>query len=351
MIESRTSIEVGPPYVIQYNMLTKRKRRVLFWSTLGGFVVLSIATLFYSLGYRIGPEWQIQKTGGVFIRANETGADVFVDGEKSKTTSLLTQTALIKHLTPRTYEIRVARENFVAWQKFILVTPEIVQARDVILAPIKLPARALGTTTPPYTRYTLKKGTIVVHQNGTSSPLYANVNKFWELPKSNVLLVLDKNKMFYAGENRAESATTSLEFLIAPSEYIPRNVPQTLSSLLLSKQNIIFSDDEQRIIYWDDHTIGSYWIGEEQKMPQWQATRALSIFAIPSRIREMVTYPQHADYLIISMGNGIWMLEMDAVGGQNFVPLYQGNNPQIITKQDSSLIIFDTPLYYEIELP
>ena len=86
-------------------------------------------------------------------------------------------------------------------------------------------------------------------------------------------------------------------------------------------------------------------------MPQWQQTRALSVFAIPARIREVVTYPQHDDYLIAVIGNGIWMLEMDAVGGQNFVPLYQGENPHIVTKQGSSLIIFDAPLYYEIELP
>jgi len=332
-------------------MLTKRKRRILFVVTLGGFVALSIATLFYSLGYRVGPEWQIQKTGGVFIRANETGADVFVDGKKSKTTSLLTQTALTKYLTPRTYEIRVTKENFIAWQKLILVTPEIVQARDVVLVPTQLPARALGTTTPLYTHYTIKNGTVSVHQNSTSSPLYQNVNKFWELPKSNTLLVFGNNKTFYTENRRSAGATTSLEFLITPSEYIPPEVPQTLMSLLLSKQNIIFSDDEQRVIFWDDHTIGSYWIGEEQKMPQWQQTRALGVFAIPTRIREVITYPRHEDYLIASMGNGIWMLEMDAVGGQNFIPLYQGANPQIVTKQGSSLVIFDAPLYYEIELP
>ena len=332
-------------------MLTKQKRRVLFVITIGGFVALSIATLFYSLGYRIGPEWQIQKTGGVFIRANETGADVFVDGKTSKTTSLLTQTAFIKHLTPHTYEIHVAKDGFVSWQKFITVTPEIVQARDVLLVPIALPARSLGTTTPLYTRYILKKGTIFVNQNGTSSPLYnTNVNRFWELPKSNTLLIFNKDKTFYTGD-RFANATTSLEFFISPSEYVPTEVPQTLISLLMSKQNIIFSDDEQRVIYWDDHTIGSYWIGDERKMPQWQKTRALSVFAIPSKIRSIIAYPQHEDYLIISIGSGIWMLEMDAVGGQNFVPLYQGENPQIVTKQGSSLIIFDAPLYYEIELP
>lgn len=332
-------------------MLTKQKRRILFWITLGGFVALSVATLFYSLGYRIGPEWQIQKTGGVFIYANETGADVLVDGKKSKTTSLLAQTALIKYLAPRTYEIRVTKEHFVAWQKFILITPEIVQARDVVLVPTKLPARALGTTTPLYTHYALKNGTVFIHQNGTSSPLYTKVDKFWDLPKSNTLLVFSNNKTFYTGDRSTANATTSLEFLITPSNDIPKEVPQTLASLLLSKQNIIFSDDERRVIYWDDHTIGSYWIGGELKMPQWQKTRSLGVFAIPTRIREVVTYPQHEDYLIISMGSGIWMLEMDAVGGQNFAPLYQGRNPRIVTKQGSSLIIFDDPLYYEIELP
>ena len=332
-------------------MLTRQKRRILFAIACGGFVILSIATLFYSLGYRIGPRWQIQKTGGIFISANESGADVVIDGKKLKTTSLLTQTALIKHLTPRTYEVRVLKEGDIPWQKFITVTPEIVQTRDALLIPAALPAHALGTTTPLYANHTLKNGTIFFHQNGTSTPLYTGVKKFWNLPKSDALLVLDKNGLLYRGNSRNISATTSLEAFIAPSEYIPSDVPKTLASLLLSKNNIILSDDEQRVIYWDDHTIGSYWISDAREMPQWQKTRALGVFAIPAVIQSVATYPGHGDYLVVEIGNGIWALEIDAVGSQNFMPLYKGENPHIVTKQGSSLIIFDDPRFYELELP
>ena len=79
-------------------MLTKTKRRVLFYLATLIFVLLSAPVILYSLGYGIGSDFKLHKTGGIFIKASGAGANVTVD-KKNKSTSLLANSALIKNLT------------------------------------------------------------------------------------------------------------------------------------------------------------------------------------------------------------------------------------------------------------
>ena len=329
-------------------MLTKRKRRFLFWVTITSFFILSIGVVFYSLGYRFGPKWQIQKTGGIFVQANQSGAAVFVDGKLQKNTSLFSENALVKNLKSGKHEVKVSRDTFHDWYKTLEVVPEMVVARDVLLIPTEIVPRPVATSTPElYPTYYLSKHTIYRRESPKPKSVFVGVDKFWQLPASGELLILGEDKNFYINNRRITVGTSTTE------NFLDMEAPEikTLISLLLTKNNLIFDDGQNRVIYWDAHTIGSYWTGKLDKLPQWQATRSILILTLPAEIHNVMIYPEHGDYLLMEMGNGIWALEMDASGGQNLIPLYSGINPKLLGKNANTVFVSDADQYFAIDLP
>ena len=59
-------------------VLTRRKRKFLLILALVFFSLITVGVLFYSLGYRIGPGWDVQKTGGIFVQTSVSGAPIFI---------------------------------------------------------------------------------------------------------------------------------------------------------------------------------------------------------------------------------------------------------------------------------
>ena len=255
---------------INMMLLTKRKRKFMFLGTIVVFFLLAIIVILYSFGYGIGPKWQLQKTGGIFIQANQSGAIVTIDGKQQKNTSLLSKNALIKNLNPGKHEVRVAKDTFYDWYKVLDVSSEIVTARDIVLIPKQLPAQNIATSTSELTpTYYLAKHTIYQKNAPKPKPIFVGVEKFWQLPQSNFLLVLGEDNIFYIQGKRVDESTTTTETLLG----LESEQAKVLASLLRTKKNIIFDDGQNRVIYWDDHTIGSYWISKLDKMPQWQKIR------------------------------------------------------------------------------
>ncbi len=329
-------------------MLTRRKRKFLLWLTVFFFFLITIGVLFYSLGYRLGPQWQLQKTGGIFLHIGSTGVKVLVDGTLENTTSLLSQNALIKNLNAGVHEVIVQKDGFWQWRKVLPVASELVTARDVLLVPDKVNQISVATSSIGiFVPYYLSKNSVFQTVEGKPKQLFAGVKQFWELPKSNGLLLLGEDGNFYQGSKRISMSTSSTETLLG----LDPSIARTLASLLTSKDHLIFDEGENRVIYWDLHTIGSYWIGKIEDMPEWQKTPSLLILTFPGEIRNVDTYPNHGDYLLVEIGSGIWAVEMDGVGGQNFLPIYQGSSPKIITKSSDSLTLFDKNQYITLELP
>src|SRR3989344_9612628 len=128
-------------------MLTKTKRRVLFYLAILVFLLLLFPVILYSFGYGIGSDFKLHKTGGVFIKASEAGAVVTI-GKKNKNTSLLTNSVLIKNLLPGAHQTTVEKDGFWKWTKTLMILPEMVEERNVLLAPKNAEIKILGTTTP-----------------------------------------------------------------------------------------------------------------------------------------------------------------------------------------------------------
>ena len=309
-------------------LLTKTKRRVLFWVSILLFLLIAPPAILYSFGYGLGRGFKIQKTGGVFIHASQI-ADVYI-GKKYKKTSLITNGALIKNLVPGAYTVRVTKENFWDWQKTLGVLSEHVTSRDALLVPLNIEGKNLGTTTPILE---------------SKRPTLTGVKTFWAI-NENDFLILGEDGNFYKNKEK-------FDFETWPS------ASSTLRQIFKTQKNIFFSQNEEKIFFWDEHNVYTFWIEDLDKMPEWWFEKLridsgltfLHVYFSPNRVRGVAEYPGWPNYLLVEMQNGIFALEMDSTGGQNIFPIYKGKEPDIIAVTKNILIILDDKNYTEIELP
>lgn len=313
-------------------MLTKGKRRVLFWLSGLFFLILLAPVFLYSFGYGIGPGLKIQRTGGIDITASASNALVSASPFRKKKTSLLAKNALIKNLVPGKYNVEVKKDGFWEWEKNLTVLSEQVTAREILLIPLQVNGENLRTASPVFPKTYLKKNSLYARdENGKEKILFSSVKKFWELPKSGDYLILGEDKNFYRNKKLETAFSTS-----------------TLD-ILKKSSNSFFSENENEIISWNSSKIELYWIGPEDKMPFWMdKTPYKSVASFD--IKDVKNYPGQKDYLIVGMENGIWALEKEAPKN-NMSPLYKGKNPKIISIESKSLTLLDDGNYIKLELP
>src|SRR3989338_2247839 len=298
-------------------MFTKTKRRVLFYLAILIFLLLLFPVILYSLGYGIGSD---------FIKTSEAGAVVIID-KKTKKTSLLANSTLIKNLLPGTYQTTVEKDGFWRWTMTLMILPEIVANRSVLLVPKNAEIKILGTTTPALE---IKK------------PKFPGVKKFWVIPKTDDFLILGDDGGFYKNKDIFD---------------VIGQWSTTTFKILKSKKNSFFDENFSRIIYWDEENIDSYWISDLDKIPEWERNsttnpeRGLHILSA-SPIRDVKFYPDWPDYLLVASGDAIYVVEMERTGGQNISPIYKGKAPKIISAEAGQLILLDNGNnYFEISLP
>ena len=147
--------------------MSKRAQKSLFFACLLIFFIVAPILVLYTQGYRFDlKERKITQTGGIFIKATPKQAQIYLDGQLSKTTDFFFGSALIENLFPKRYGIMVQKEGFYSWEKNLEVREkEVTEARNIILFP----------------------------ENTYYSSLAQNVQKFWFSPNGR-RIVLKESK-------------------------------------------------------------------------------------------------------------------------------------------------------------
>ena len=97
--------------------MTKRTKKVLFYSAVVIFVLLSYVVILYAQGYKYSfSEAKFFRTGSINIKANED-AKVYLDGKFLNSTSFFGSSYTISRLLPGQYTVRLQKDNFSSWQK------------------------------------------------------------------------------------------------------------------------------------------------------------------------------------------------------------------------------------------
>lgn len=120
--------------------MNKKLRTVLFIALVIIFLAISPAIIFYSQGYRFDfQEKKLLLTGGIYIKASQPAANVYIDNKYTdKTGQLLSFDFLAQNLLPNKHNIRIEKSGYRTWQKNLLVKEKMVTQAYVVLFPEKI---------------------------------------------------------------------------------------------------------------------------------------------------------------------------------------------------------------------
>ncbi|OGN03734.1 MAG: hypothetical protein A2655_04245 [Candidatus Yanofskybacteria bacterium RIFCSPHIGHO2_01_FULL_43_42] len=97
--------------------MTKQTKRVLFYSAVAVFLILSYVIILYAMGYKYSfSDNRFFKTGAVYLKVN-TDADVYLNDKFLGNTSFFGNSYRIEGLLPGSYSIRVQKNDYSTWQK------------------------------------------------------------------------------------------------------------------------------------------------------------------------------------------------------------------------------------------
>lgn len=108
------------------------------------FFVLLLMTLFYSFGYKYNSEQnKIIQTGTIVLKNIPKDTYIYVDGNLVKNnfgvSVLFNNIIKIENLDPRTYNLKITKENYQPWEKDIEVkSQKITEVENVVLVKDKL---------------------------------------------------------------------------------------------------------------------------------------------------------------------------------------------------------------------
>lgn len=119
--------------------MSKKFRRVLFWSIFCLFVLASLILVIFSFGYRF--DWEkseIVKTSALFLKISPRDSQIYIDQELlKKKPSLLTGGIYLQGFLPKEYQIEVKKDGYFSWRKSLELQSNLVEYfTNILLLPI-----------------------------------------------------------------------------------------------------------------------------------------------------------------------------------------------------------------------
>jgi len=291
--------------------LSRRKRLFYLIVFILLFVILIPVVAFYSLGYRFTKNWQIERTGGIYVYSTDQGASIYLDGTLNRQTNFFVRGVFISDLTPRTYQIEVTRASSTSWKKTVTVLSEQVTEAYPFLLPLD---PGLATVTP----------TVVDSSGATvTNSQYTGLVALFKLPNNSPVKTLATST----------AATTSPEALAIP------------------RQNIK--------IWKQNNTIFAEWMGQSQDSPFYfcknvgmastTCESTITVYQAPY-IGTVDFYPGRNDVVLFSTKDGIYATELDNRPPQNIDPLILGSNIDFREVSGDQLFIKNSAGIYQVNL-
>ncbi len=106
--------------------MTKKTKRLLFYSAVVIFALSSYVIILYAQGYKYSfSEGKFFRTGAIFVKTNED-AEVYLNNKFLNSTSFFGNSYTMTGLLPGQYNVRLQKEDFSSWQKKIPVEEGLV---------------------------------------------------------------------------------------------------------------------------------------------------------------------------------------------------------------------------------
>lgn len=133
--------------------MTRKTRRLLFYSLVFLFLIAGLAVVFYCDGWRINAQdgsIKLQRTGAIFIQTDPQGVNIKIGKEIfADKSGLFQKGTLAGELLPGNYEVEIKKNNYLSWTKNIAVESGLVsEASRIVLIPEKLEKNPVASDKP-----------------------------------------------------------------------------------------------------------------------------------------------------------------------------------------------------------
>ncbi|MBI1971281.1 MAG: PEGA domain-containing protein [Candidatus Wildermuthbacteria bacterium] len=292
--------------------MTKRQRGVLFTTLTILFLLLAPTIILYSQGYRF--DWETKKlfqTGGLYIKATPSRADISVDGILTGKTDALFGSALLGDLLPKTYRIRIEKEGYTSWEKTLEIKETLVtEAEHIILFP-----RRTGF-----------------------SPVATNISDAWLAPDEHSLLLWKNNSAVFFDPETKEEFLLCKEPVCASQGLLPPAPSQSLEleQVFEGAANFALSPDGATLAFSKTNQLWVYRVDEERE------SLLLHAQSTVRNIQWLTNY-----YLVWNTEKEIVATEIDTRDHANSALLATFENPEFLWhSQTKTLSVLSKNTFY-----
>ncbi len=376
--------------------LPQRHRQYTFLLLLGLFLVSIPFLYLYATGYRYDftGKNNFISTGGIFIGAERTGAEIFIDDELVRETRVFRRAFYAQNLDPGTHRVHVQRPDSHTWVKELPVYPHLVTEAQAFNLPIVPEARVIsewntiegGVVVPEVyvPRATTTQAFFFATTTATST--YAIQTEF----RSRLELFVPATTTPVAVSGPVRAGVERIEALLA-----------TTTATSTAEMELATTTKEQNGVrlFESGDDVYAIWFGPREGMPYYYcaepfdrysttteeepplapvavvANAVVAVAELPNpaeldapvqqvpedmpcvpeiridrkwqKVDTFDFFPGSSDLVIMGLEHGIYVVEIDDRAWQNVQPLMEGDNLKV--RVDSGRIyIYDGTLIYEM---
>ncbi|MCA9363095.1 hypothetical protein KC851_02140 [Candidatus Kaiserbacteria bacterium] len=367
----------------EIQLLSKKRRNLLFISLVIIFLVSLPAMIFYTTGYRLNfsnEERTIVTTGGIYITTDNLDVDVYIDERREEGRRLFRQAYYLQNIEAGLHRVVVQGEGLQTWVKELPVDPHIVIEAAAFNMPVTPQLR-------PITEYTIE-GVPVYLGVSTTSGLFTNVSTTVPVlatSSKRVNTAYNVNEEYlYVDSLFSSSSTSSLSVFELLLEEVDRFRFATTSDQLVSTSSEAIIERGGIRLVEKDNDLYAVWNTEAGTIPYYfcvpvdasastsarygqhvadayalleQATSTRIIFDSDRACRPEIKlnrlaqdiffydfFPDSSDLILLKLEDGLYVTEIDDRAWQNTQLLYGGTDFRVVV--ENNLIYIEKDGYY-----
>jgi hypothetical protein len=381
---------MDPLYEVQPLSYKSRQRTFFFLLTL--FVVSLPFLYLYATGYRfdLSDTNALVGTGGIYVAAERTGAQIFIDNELVRETRVFRTAFYAQNLEPKTHRVHVQKEGHHTWVKELPVTSHRVteaQAFNLPLVPdirvisewVSATGSAVVRTPLPYASTTneiIMATTTKATSTYIANPEYVSVLQHFvattTVTETKPLIKRVQEEIVGTTTTPSTEATSTIvnggvrlaraadqhvyaewigSFDAMPYYYCAKPFPRySTTTDSLSIQNVpIDLDQSATLVKAPEDEADPEFVHPVQEIEEDLPCDRRIEMGAPSAITAFDFFPGSSDLVLLELADGIYVSEIDNRAWQNRQPLIQGANLHMHV-ENGSIYVYDGTLIYQVVL-
>ena len=273
--------------------LAQGRRRAYFRVLLALFVLAAPVLFLYATGYRFERLTGLMKTGGIYVGAELSGTEIYLNGELIHETGTFRRAFFIDDLAPETYTIAVRKDGYHPWEKTLAVFPHRVTEAQAF----NMPQEPVLTLIPR----------TLTNQSAVATSTRPLPNQLYE-------------ELLAAFAPTTATSTAARAGAVATSTQVSARAAAATTTKAFRGMELFERGDD----------IVARWTREAESVPFYfcvnggQCASEITLNTLSERPSHFDFFPGTADLVLVVLKSGVYVTELDNRSGQNIQPLFLG---------------------------